>query len=44
MYQLGLAYAKAGDKPKAKQALEKALATNASFDGADDARKTLGSL
>jgi Flp pilus assembly protein TadD len=42
-YHLGLAYAKAGDKVKAKKALEQALAVNASFPGADDARRMLAS-
>jgi Tfp pilus assembly protein PilF len=41
---LGLAYSKAGEKAKAKQALERALAINASFPGAEDARKTLAGL
>ena len=43
-YHLGLAYSKAGEKAKAKQALERALAINASFPGAEDARKTLAGL
>jgi tetratricopeptide (TPR) repeat protein len=46
MYQfhLGLAYAKAGDEPKARAALAKALAMQPNFTGAEEARKTLDSL
>ena len=43
-YHLGLAYSKGGEKAKAKQALERALAINASFPGAEEARKTLAGL
>jgi putative PEP-CTERM system TPR-repeat lipoprotein len=43
-YHLGLAYSKAGEKLKARQALERALAINASFPGAEEARKTLAGL
>jgi putative PEP-CTERM system TPR-repeat lipoprotein len=43
-YHLGLAYSKAGEKVKARQALERALALNASFPGAEEARKALAGL
>ena len=43
-YHLGLAYAKVGDKEKAAKSLEKALAMQPAFDGADEARATLASL
>jgi tetratricopeptide (TPR) repeat protein len=43
-YHLGLAYAKNGDKDKAKIALKEALALNPSFEGASEAQKTLASL
>jgi tetratricopeptide (TPR) repeat protein len=43
-YHLGLAYAKLGDKPKARRALEGALKLNDHFDGAGEARKVLESL
>jgi tetratricopeptide (TPR) repeat protein len=43
-YHLGLAYARAGMKEKAREALERALQQNPQFDGADDARKTLADL
>ena len=43
-YHLGLAYAKAGEKPKAREALEQALKLDKDFDGADDARRVLGQL
>lgn len=43
-YHLGVAYAKAGDKSRAKTSLETALKLSPSFDGADEARKTLDSL
>jgi tetratricopeptide (TPR) repeat protein len=43
-YHLGLAYSKAGDKGKAKEALQRALAINDAFSGADDARKVLAGL
>ncbi len=43
-YHLGLAYSKAGDKGKARQALERALALNNAFPGSDEARKTLAGL
>ena len=46
MYQfhLGLAYAKAGEKPKARAALEQALRLKPDFDGAEEARKVLSQL
>ena len=43
-YHLGMAYAKAGDKAKAKRALEQALVLSPAFPGSEDARKLLGSL
>jgi len=43
-FHLGLAYAQAGNKLKAKAALEQALKLNGQFDGSDEARKTLASL
>jgi len=39
-----MAYAKAGNKESARTALTKALALQANFPGADDARRTLSSL
>lgn len=43
-YHAGMALAKAGNKPQAKQKLEAALALDANFAGAEEARKTLASL
>ena len=43
-YHLGLAYAKYGDKVRAKRALETALKLNRTFEGAEDASKILSSL
>jgi tetratricopeptide (TPR) repeat protein len=43
-FHVGLAYAKAGNKLKAREALERALTLNGRFDGSDEARKTLASL
>jgi cellulose synthase operon protein C len=43
-FHLGLAYAKAGNKDKATASLEKALALQPAFEGADEARATLASL
>jgi tetratricopeptide (TPR) repeat protein len=43
-YHLGLAYAGAGDAARAKQALSRALALRADFDGAEDAKERLSSL
>jgi tetratricopeptide (TPR) repeat protein len=43
-YHLGLAYAKNGDKDKARDSLKQALSLNPKFDGADEAQKTLASL
>jgi tetratricopeptide (TPR) repeat protein len=43
-YHLGLAYAKNGDKEKARESLNQALSLNPKFDGAADAQKTLASL
>jgi tetratricopeptide (TPR) repeat protein len=44
LYHLGLAYLQAEDKPKARAALERALALNKPFEGRDDAQKKLASL
>ncbi len=43
-YHLGLAYAKNGDKDKARDSLKLALSLNPKFDGAAEAQKTLASL
>ena len=43
-YHLGLAYAKNGDKDKARDSLKQALSLNPKFDGAAEAQKTLASL
>jgi tetratricopeptide (TPR) repeat protein len=43
-YHLGLAYAKTGDRRKAKEALQRALAIKADFSGAEDAKKVLDTL
>ena len=43
-YHLGLAYAKNGDKDKARDSLKQALSLNPKFDGAGEAQKTLASL
>jgi tetratricopeptide (TPR) repeat protein len=43
-FHLGLAYAKTGEKPKAREALEQALKLNPDFDGAAEARKVLSEL
>ena len=43
-YHLGLAYAQAGNKAAARQALERALGLKEDFGGADDARKLLKTL
>ena len=44
LLHLGQAYALTGEKAKAKRALEAALAISGSFEGAEEARKTLASL
>lgn len=44
LYHLGMAYAGNGDKDKARAALEKALALDANFNGAAQARETLSGL
>jgi tetratricopeptide (TPR) repeat protein len=44
LYHLGLAYAKAGDEAKAREALERALKLNPQFPGSDIARQTLSSV
>jgi putative PEP-CTERM system TPR-repeat lipoprotein len=43
-FHAGMALAKAGNKPEARQKLEAALALDAKFAGADEARQTLASL
>jgi len=43
-YHLGLAYAKSGDKVRAKEALTKALALQSDFPGSDDAKRALSTL
>jgi tetratricopeptide (TPR) repeat protein len=43
-YHLGMAYSQIGEFDRAKKSLQKALSMNPSFDGADEARKTLASL
>jgi Flp pilus assembly protein TadD len=43
-FHLGLAYAKTGDSPRARQALQQALALSSNFAGAADARQLLASL
>ena len=43
-YHLGLAFAKMGDKAKARVALGRALALGKSFDGMADAKRVLASL
>jgi tetratricopeptide (TPR) repeat protein len=43
-YHLGLAYAKNGDKDRARDSLKQALSLNPKFDGAAEAQKTLASL
>ena len=43
-YHLGMAYAGAGDRDRARQSLTRALSMSQRFDGADEAKKTLGSL
>ena len=43
-YHLGLAYAKTGDRQKAKEALQRALAIKADFSGAEEAKKVLETL
>jgi Flp pilus assembly protein TadD len=43
-YHLGLAYAGAGNKVKARATLEQALKLNGNFGGAADARKALDTL
>jgi len=43
-YHLGVAYAKNGDKVRARRALEAALKLNRTFQGAEEASKVLSSL
>ena len=43
-FHLGLAYAKAGEKPKARAALEQALKLNPQFAGSDEARRVLATV
>jgi tetratricopeptide (TPR) repeat protein len=41
LYHLGMAYHRSGRKAEARDALNKALALNKNFPGADEARKIL---
>jgi tetratricopeptide (TPR) repeat protein len=43
-YHLGMAYSQTGDIEKAKAALQKALSMSKSFEGVEEARKTLADL
>ena len=43
-YHLGVAHVKAGDRDRGRLSLQRALAISKSFDGADDAQRTLDSL
>jgi len=43
-YHLGLAYAKTGDARLARQSLATAVKINPSFEGAQDARRVLGTI
>lgn len=43
-YHLGVAHVKAGDKDRGRLALQRALGISKSFDGADDAQRTLDGL
>ena len=43
-YHLGMAYARSGDKLKARATLQAALKLNPAFPGAEEARRTLASL
>jgi tetratricopeptide (TPR) repeat protein len=43
-YQLGLAYEKAGEKPRALEALKRALTLDASFPGASEAKAAIARL
>jgi tetratricopeptide (TPR) repeat protein len=43
-YHLGAALFQKGEKPRAKTYLEKALALDKDFDGADDARRMLSEI
>jgi len=43
-YHLGMAYALAGDRARARQELQRALASNTQFSGQDEARATLAKL
>jgi tetratricopeptide (TPR) repeat protein len=43
-YHLGMTYAKLGDKPSARQALARAVATPAGFSGKDEAKRLLSEL
>lgn len=43
-YHLGMAYLKAGQKDKARDSLQRALALDGNFDGARDARTALASI
>jgi len=43
-FHLGMAYYKKGENEKAKEALEKALSLDGSFDGAEEAKRVLAEL
>lgn len=43
-YHLGMSYAAAGERQKARETLERSLAISRDFDGADEARRTLSGL
>jgi tetratricopeptide (TPR) repeat protein len=44
LYHLGMVYASRGDRAKAGRTLDRALAINANFEGADEARRTSAQL
>ncbi|HEY3884197.1 MAG TPA: tetratricopeptide repeat protein [Vicinamibacterales bacterium] len=44
LFHLGMAYAKLGDKSKARDALNRAIASGTPFDGIDEARQTVNQL
>jgi predicted Zn-dependent protease len=44
LYHLGMVYAGRGDRAKAARTLDRALALNGTFDGADEARRTSAQL
>ncbi len=44
LYHLGLAYAQNGEKPRARETLERALRVGGAFEGADEAKRVLRSV